>query len=366
MAYNGCAIQVVIPLWWVRAEPFLIGAMETTSFESTTVANADPAELVRRFNALHARPPYRLGNGDATRDAVAIARGCTRFSVELLLVLVRHGAFYETAANPHLSATQLDFLLGRLATAGSGSAQRLRYGFAIAARRNAFQPSDAVLHRLYDAVEWFRSDNTRNADGVAELQHMLDAVMHVRFAGGDAEAQRKAVLDVYIADDEEARSNHQRFDHAGVIAAQHPLASTEQLLAMSREYPNPEFARAVFEAMSARPKHLANPELRRFVADELGTYIDVATFLCRHPDPADFEASYEVLLSVPKSNEVLETLASDLSPEALAPLGRDILARLLESPVRAVRTLAVTALGSSYRHEQPGTPTKESSRISRR
>src|SRR5690606_35574435 len=122
--------------------------------------------------------------------------------------------------------------------------------------------------------------------------------------GGDTEAQRKAALSVLIADYK--RCPFYRRDDAGIQAARSPLASTEQLLFMVREFPNDDLALAIAGATKTGRHHLSNPELRRFLAKTTIDWPDTAALLFSHPDPADFEASYETLLSLPDAERTLD------------------------------------------------------------
>ena len=160
--------------------------MTSERFDSTDIAGMDPAELVRRFEEIRSRSPYRAGGAsgrgvrDSMRDAVTIAKNCTRFNTELLLLLAQqYGAFFEVVANPHVTPEQPDFLLGRTARRGGIMAARLRFGLAMAARRNAFKLSEATLQRLYDATDDASPSYNADTSDLGVFRRMLDAVMDV-------------------------------------------------------------------------------------------------------------------------------------------------------------------------------------------
>lgn len=288
--------------------------------------------------------------GNPRGDIEDLVSHMQRFNARLLRTAVATGAHYHLAPHPAVTAEQLDFVLPFMIRLGFSEA--VNDAVMIAIRRDALALSDATVHALYRwAAESAPGLGQAGSRWGPEVVEVLDRVSDIRLAGGDRAAQREGALEVYVR----LEADEHRHDRAGNFITHHPQVTLERLGRMWAEYPSREMIGGVLKRTEREPAVIRDVAVSDLV-DAHRQLPAVAEALCTVPDAGDFEAAYQVLIERDQT-ERLARAFERMAPGALARLGRPIVERLLESPVREVRTAAIAAVGTL------GSPTSTTSRI---
>lgn len=279
----------------------------------------------------------------------AIARWGKAFNSSVIRI-VMNLAGASLMANPHMNPPQTRWGLKAAAQrAHSRPEEReklVRYAL-MAARREALEPNEQLATMLLQTLG--DTNPGERPDYQKDLLLIVDLMQDSLQQGTDRRARLCQQINRQHWQQLLKRSSNERYpleDQAGHKVVAHPVSQVEDVQRIMTQTPTWATGREVaLLASKSRPELIEPSEIREVLLDMGRENLYYLLPILQHKKPEDFPEAWEELRR--QSTEELAQLAHDcdLSPAALAKMGRDTVQRLSQSKDPHIRQRAIQASG---------------------